>query len=503
MVAPAAGTATFHRVSNPAESGLLPAQSLQKLWPHLGAEQDALIEDATTLDALYAEAGGQINWLVLDCLPAAALLQGGAKLLPQLDVALVRVASDLSPELLADQQAVDQVLHAVGLRCIHGQAERHPALAHVLYVRDTAHRLKAAEQAYQAASESARQAADQAKQASEQAQKALQEQLRQAQEQLKSAQEAWAKEKADLMEAHQEASRSARQAEDQAKQVSEQAQKALREQLQQAQSKQLEACQQSINDVEKQLRASFDKSLANSVKQIEDFISIQNYLSNGDSLSNFHGWPISPDIGLFLIEHIRERRHDLIIEFGSGTSTALFARTLKISRPEALPRAAKASKGVKSLPVRAPRPVCTFEHDKLYLNKTKAMLETQGLLEWVALNHAPLVDWQDDTGHYLHYDCDATLATLAKQLGAPPKRVLVLVDGPPGSTCPNARYPAVPLVFKYFARHEVDVVLDDASRPEEKAVIELWRTYWKKRSIRAIATSKPSEKGLYWARNYD
>lgn len=521
VVAPAAGTATFHCVSNPAESGLLPIQSLQKLWPHLSAGQDVVVEDATTLDALYSEVGGHTNWLVLDCLPAAALLQGGAELLLQLDVALVRVASDLPPELLADQQAVDQRLHAAGLRCVHSQDERHPALAHVLYVRDTTHRLKASEWAqeqvkqaqeawekektrlmhmHQMASESARQVSEQAKNALQEQLQQAQSQAKQAQEQLKSAQETWAKEKAELSQAYQAASELVRQTAEQAKQASEQT---LLTQLKQAQSKQWEACQQSIKDAEKQLRISFDQGLANSVKQIEDFISIQNYLTNGDSLSNFHGWPISPDIGLFLIEHLRERRHDLIIEFGSGTSTALFAKTLKISRPEALPRTVRASKGVKSKPVHAARPVCAFEHDKLYLHRTQAMLQAQGLLEWVALNHAPLVDWQDDTGHYLHYDCDATLAALAKQLDGPSKRVLVLVDGPPGSTCPNARYPAVPLVYKHFARHEVDVVLDDASRPEEKAVIELWHAYWKKRSIRSIATSKPSEKGLYWARNYD
>ena len=468
VVAPSGGSATFHRTSNPAESGLLPPQSLQQLWPHLGVEQTVGIEDAMTLDALQAEAGGSINWLVLDCLPAAALLQGGERLLTQLDVALVRVANTLPTDLAADQQAVDQLLHAVGLRCVHTQAERHPGLAHALYIRDTTSRLERTH-------EQLRHAQLQGERASEEAQAALQERLQQAQE-------AWAEEKAALI----------------------QAQEALQQQLQQAQSKQSGACEQGIKDLEKQLHARFDKSLANSVKQIENFISIQNYLSSGEGLSNFHGWPISPDIGLFLIEQIRERRHDLIIEFGSGTSTALFARTLKISRPKLADsaKAAKTGKGAKSPPAGAVRPVCTFEHDKLYLRKTQAILETQGLLEWVALNHAPLVDWQDDSGQYLYYDCDTILAAAAKQLGQF-GRVLVLVDGPPGATCENARYPAVPHVFKHFARHEVDVVLDDASRPEEKTIIELWRAHWEKRAISTTDVMISSEKGLYWARNYD
>lgn len=477
VVSPGAGPAVFHRASNSAESGLLPVQSLQGLWPNLAAEHELTVEDAATLDGLHAEAGKRINWLFLDCLPAAALLQGGVQLMSQLDVALVRVASGLPRALLADGEAADEVLRASGMRRVYSEAERHPALAQVLYVRDTNQRLRASEPAQEQAKRAGEMASESASRASEDAHKALQQELqhaqsraKQAQEQLESMQEAWAQEKTAMAR---------------------------------AQSKQWEPCEQSIKDLEKQLRASFEKGMANSVKQIEDFISIQSYLTSGDSLSNFHGWPISPDIGLFLVEHIRERRHDLIIEFGSGTSTALFAKTLKVSRPEALAGTAKAGKGASLATVRAARPVCAFEHDKLYVRKTQAMLESQGLLEWVSLNHAPLVDWEDDTGRYLYYDCDAMLAGLAKRLAGAPKRVLVLIDGPPGSTCPNARYPAVPHVFKHFARHEVDVVLDDASRPEEKAVIELWRAYWKKRSIHAIEASESSEKGLYWARNYE
>lgn len=617
VIAPSAGSATFHRATNPAESGLLPPQDLRQLWPHLGNDRAVSIEDALTLDTICAEAGSSINWLILDCLPAGALLRGGEQLIAQLDVILVRVASDLDADLLADQPAVDPLLQAAGLRSVHSQAERHPGLAHVLYVRDVANRLKASEQAreqvrlaqeawaeekqaliqaYQAEQQAKQacehaqralqkqlqqaqeawtrekaaltqehQAEEQAKHASEEAQQALQEQLQQAQEawareksalmrmneaageeakqaseqahkvlqeQLRQAQVAWSKEKAALVQARQNACELAEQASQQVKMARDLAEKstnqlkqaqdawakekaellqakpaseALEQRLLQAQSKQLEAWQKTVKDMEKQLGASLTKGLANSVKQIENFISIQNYLGTGEGLSDFHGWPISPDVGLFLIEKIRERRHDLIIEFGSGTSTALFARTLQISRPKASSKQQKVPvKGVKrSAPARSTRQVYAFEHDQLYLHKTQALLEAQGLLAWVALNHAPLVDWTDDSGEYLYYDCEAALAEAAKRLGGQCRRVLVLIDGPPGATCDYARYPAVPQIFKHLAQHEIDVVLDDANRPEEKVVIELWRAYWKNRSIRIVENFVPSEKGLYWARNYE
>lgn len=253
---------------------------------------------------------------------------------------------------------------------------------------------------------------------------------------------------------------------------------------------QLESYQRSMKELEKQLLANIGKDLGVAVRQIESFVSIHSYLNNGNVLAGFHGWSISPDIGLLLMERIRERRHDLIIEFGSGTSSALFAKALQVVRRDI------AADGKV-------RPVCSFEHDLVYLRKTQTMLESQGLQNWVTVHHAPLIDWRDDTGSYLYYDCDVTLAAIAQQLAGEPKRVLLLVDGPPEATCANARYPAVPKIFKHLARHEIDLVLDDAGRPEEKAIIELWRAYWKRHSIHMVeeATGR-SEKGIFWARNY-
>jgi predicted O-methyltransferase YrrM len=221
------------------------------------------------------------------------------------------------------------------------------------------------------------------------------------------------------------------------------------------------------------LDSRLKKEVANATQQIEAFVSIQNYLGIGNGFAEFHGWPISPDIGLFLIERIRERHHDLVVEFGSGTSTALFAKTMQTIRPGAAA-------------------VYSFEHDPVYLHKTQTLLKHHGLGDQAALIHAPLIEWRDETGDYLYYDCNAMLATLAQRLA-----------GAPGKTCANARYPAAPFIFKHLGQHEIDLVLDDANRSEEKAVIELWRAFWRQRTIQIADGKVASEKGLYWARNYD
>ncbi|WP_181337840.1 hypothetical protein [Hyphomicrobium methylovorum] len=254
-----------------------------------------------------------------------------------------------------------------------------------------------------------------------------------------------------------------------------------------------------LETIEARLKKGLRDELSKAVKQIEAFTFIQNYMAIGKGLPSFHGWPISPDIGQFLIERIGERRYDMIIEFGSGTSTALQARALEINRNLRTNQnhaSSRTSQGAPSL--------CSFEHNPRFLRKTQRLLRSVGVEEHVELLHTPLKDWEDETGKYSYYDCNAALAALAKRLSAGgSKRILVLVDGPPGSTCLNARYPAVPLIFKHLEKHEIDLVLDDADRPDEKAAIALWRAHWKKRGISVREEMIASEKGLYFATNTD
>ncbi|KAB0583797.1 class I SAM-dependent methyltransferase [Comamonas kerstersii] len=217
-------------------------------------------------------------------------------------------------------------------------------------------------------------------------------------------------------------------------------------------------------------------------------MNIQSFFSSGDFFSDFHGWPISPDIGVFLLEKMRSQNYDLIIEFGSGTSTALFAKA-----SEAMSGKTQKSAVPKTLKTE----IVTFEHNQLYHEKTQKMLRTRKLDGYVSLIHAPLIDWKDECQDYLYYDCQSILEDLAEKYKSQKIKILVLVDGPPGATCKNARYPAVPIIFNAFAKQSIDIVLDDASRPEEKATIDLWREFYKKRSIAIEESSIPSEKGIH------
>jgi glycosyltransferase involved in cell wall biosynthesis len=65
-------------------------------------------------------------------------------------------------------------------------------------------------------------------------------------------------------------------------------------------------------------------------------------------------------------------------------------------------------------------------------------------------------------------------------------------DGPPSPTCPRARYPALPLLEQQLGP-EARVVLDDAHRPDELAILDAWNTEFP--SWRALPVP-PTQKGV-------
>lgn len=534
VIASQTGSATFYTASNPAESGLIEPDSLRALWPNLKTRQKTARQAISLTELLDTTALGA-NWLIIDCLPADELLASTADRLAQLEVIVTRTLLPLN-DAGADSSgkptltAIQQTLEAQGFTQVATQQARNPGIAHTLHVRNHSARVRQlaaqCEQATQAAAtESTR----------HQAARGLAEaQIKQAQQHIRTLQDELAKATAALQEANasKDQAASATQLKIQVQDVQQQIELSFKSastqnnelktllssqktaidgltqqvaQLSQATvfssaleaplAKQLAGTKESLKDTETRLRNELSKGLGNAVKQVEAFLRIQNYLGSGDALGDFHGWPISPDIGLFLLEKIREQHYDLIIEFGSGTSTALFARALEVitqNRKHQIDNGASDS-------ITTPTEIVSFEHDLHYHRKTSLMLNARRLHDRVQLVHAPLVDWSEGEQNYLYYDCQDTLSELAQRNADRRARILVLVDGPPGATCANARYPAVPLIFNTLGRHHIEVVLDDASRPEEKQVIEMWKSFWKQRSIRITESMVQSEKGIYIA----
>lgn len=217
--------------------------------------------------------------------------------------------------------------------------------------------------------------------------------------------------------------------------------------------------------VRKFLDSSLKKEVANAVKQIGDFITLQNYFNTGKFTGinlETNGWPISSDFSLYLVELIERNDYNLIVEFGSGISTVIIAKVLA---KMALHRQGKP--GVEFV---------SFDHLEQYYQQTRSQLEQVDLLGRVQLHHTPLQDYTAPSGKvYPYYACQATLAAVASRHSVADLRLLVVVDGPPAATGSHARYPAGPLILQHFSGAHIDILLDDYIRDDEKEIAKLWQ----------------------------
>ncbi|RRR99513.1 class I SAM-dependent methyltransferase [Glycomyces terrestris] len=177
--------------------------------------------------------------------------------------------------------------------------------------------------------------------------------------------------------------------------------------------------------------------------QVEDLMALYRLTGPGGPLPRMRGWAAGPELTRFLAEEAAARGGARVLECGSGTSTvvlALIARSIGSGQ------------------------VIALEHDPHYAAQTRAELDSRGLGGWGRVIDAPLTDVDLGGETWRWYD---------------PKLVpgneidMLLVDGPPGATGPQARYPALPLLAERLAEDAL-VVLDDADRPDERAIAARW-----------------------------
>jgi predicted O-methyltransferase YrrM len=441
---------SFYEASNSALSGLVAPETFRDIWPN-ATTLNVESFHATTLDNVLKEYDEEssINWLVVDCFPAVKILQGAFEKLDKLDVVVARTVIDVSfaHTLGLQNKELHTFLEEQGFRQIVTFEEINPSVGLVLYVRDINLTFKKQLETLKLENEE---------------NKNKRTEFFKAKQQLKQKNEILQKEIDSLKE----------------------------EKAQPAQEYDVVTTVKNLHQKEKNEREVFQekiqnemkKGFANSVKQLESFVSLQNYLIAGQQPLSFHGWPISPDIALFLIQKIEQNHYDLIIEFGSGTSTAMIASILK-------KRAVNESKQTKLI---------TFEHNKKYYEQTLQNLNAQSLGDYVDLIHAPLIDYAHQEETFLYYSCEQKFTELKTELSNTQQTILVLIDGPPGATGPLARFPALPHLLSEFSDQKLHLVLDDYDRAEEKAIAQKWEQILGERGIDFQSESIPSEKGLYF-----
>ncbi|MEZ2721688.1 hypothetical protein ACBP46_09670 [Paenalcaligenes hominis] len=292
----------------------------------------------------------------------------------------------------------------------------------------------------------------------------------------------------------------------------------LEDRMNQLFAQQTAQIQQATNALGKHVTRSFVQQR----QHYQSVLGLQHYLESGEQPLAFGGWAIGADVASHLVQALEQHSYDLIIEFGSGTSTALMAKVISqqmqrhnngyaeelqlnyqdVDTPVAKTgrQAMHQARGLENYEL--PRRILSFEQDKNHFQQTKQLLASQGLSGVVELVLAPLVPsrFTHDAAHTaLFYDCENQLARVAQLYEGRAARILVLVDGPfsPKSD-PIVRAPALAQVLQYFSSKHLDIMLDDSLRDGEQQVVQHWRELSAERGLQWQEKELEADKGALW-----
>lgn len=154
-------------------------------------------------------------------------------------------------------------------------------------------------------------------------------------------------------------------------------------------------------------------------------------------------WSAGADFLQILVNHVHTRQPSRIVECSSGLTTLFMARACQM--------------------VGSGR-VVSLENGPPFAQTTRAALECYGLEAWAEVLDSPLVDTPLGEHCWQWYD----LAPLKVE-----DVDMLVIDGPPGFLQPMSRYPAIPRLADRLAPEAV-IWVDDAARPDERAIVERW-----------------------------
>jgi hypothetical protein len=153
---------------------------------------------------------------------------------------------------------------------------------------------------------------------------------------------------------------------------------------------------------------------------------------------------IRPSALLLCLNEIEIHRRRRVIELGSGVSTIFFANLLKKLGGHLL----------------------SIDHNKEWQELVAA--RCHDCLDSVTFAAAPLRSVKVEESTFEWYDPDTI-----RNCSADYQADMMVVDGPIGTSCEMARYPAMPVLRHYLAE-DFTVVLDDINRRDELLTARSW-----------------------------
>jgi predicted O-methyltransferase YrrM len=169
-------------------------------------------------------------------------------------------------------------------------------------------------------------------------------------------------------------------------------------------------------------------------RQSEAFIQLTNLLQLKSVIPPTRSWAASPDLLLTIHQTIKNSQPSLVVELGSGVSTLVAAKS-------------------------GARKIVSIDNSDAWGAKTVELLK-EHKVRGVDVRIAPLKPYANGSQWY-----DVAAIKDLKKID------LLIIDGPPGSKNPEARYPALQQ-FKDKLSATAIVIIDDVNREGERKLAE-------------------------------
>lgn len=202
--------------------------------------------------------------------------------------------------------------------------------------------------------------------------------------------------------------------------------------------------EKSVQRLAKTNRQQLTHAIRDSTRQTESLVHIyQRYPEVKLPMPSTGGFAIDSQALAHLLAVVEERRPRRILELGSGTSTIWLGYLCQ-------------SFGGK---------LVSLDHLEHYLSLTRGAVHRHDLNDVIDTRLAPLEATECDGKNFDWYSL-AAMADLSEI-------DMLIVDGPPAATGPQARYPSLPKLINQLAPHAT-VILDDAHRDDEAEIVDSW-----------------------------
>lgn len=196
------------------------------------------------------------------------------------------------------------------------------------------------------------------------------------------------------------------------------------------------------------------------LEHIQDLLALYAMLEPRAPLPALTRWSATPALASTLASMVLKHQPRQILELGSGASTIVLAYALE-----------RLGSGH----------VTALEHNAQYAEASRKTLRQHGLAHRATVIHAPLgpVSLADRTWTWYEPAALDGLTDID----------MVVIDGPPKDTQPQARYPALPLLMPRLVPPGL-VVLHDAHRPDEQQILERWQAEYPQFRLDLLSTPK-------------